>query len=113
MILFLHLPPSMSASKEKRKIIENIKKGKHPTWNYEQDLDENDVIYHNRNQYVFYAEKNVIFLVTTEGNNVVFESSHWSDNPEPDEEQVKHHITRLFAMLLKDYYKAGVSIQIV
>lgn len=113
MILFLHLPSPMSASKEKRKIIENIKKGKHPTWNYEQDLDENDVIYHNRNQYVFYAEKNVIFLVTTEGNNVVFESSHWSDNPEPDEEQVKHHITRLFAMLLKDYYKAGVSIQIV
>ena len=112
MILFLHLPSPMSASKEKRKIIENIKKGKHPTWNYEQDLDENDVIYHNRDQYV-YAKKNVIFLVSTEENNVVFESSHWSDNPKSDEEQVKHHITRLFAMLLKDYYKAGVSIQIV
>lgn len=111
MFIVMLLPPSKSAPKVLKSFFDHIDENRHPGWVHENTLDNREVIFHN--PYQFYKEKSVIFLPYIKDNSIVFESSHWSTTPSPGVEQVKNHIIRLCAFLLKEYFEEGVSIQIM
>ena len=71
------------------------------TWEYIRSSDNFDIIFHNTDQYVNKPEKNVIFRVVADGNDVVFIPAWWKRNPQPSDELICLHIGRLVEMLMR------------
>lgn len=75
------------------------------TWSYKRSSDNYDIIFHDPDQYVNNPEKNVIFRVITDGNDVVFVPAWWKNNPQPSEEMICLHVGRLVEMLTRYFSK--------
>ena len=72
-------------------------------WNYAKANGNIDVIFHNPDQYVNDKNKNVLFKVERDDNNVVLTNARWQNNPEPSFEMISLHIGRLVEMLLSHF----------
>lgn len=81
------------------------------TWSYIKSRDNYDIVYHDLPQYVETPEKNVIFRVESEGNEVTFSTAWWKNKPEPQREILCLHIGRLTEMLLR--YFSGTFIRFI
>ena len=75
------------------------------TWSYIKSSDGFDIIYHNPSQYTDDPQKNVIFRVELDGENVIFSCARWSKNPQPSDEMNSIHVGRLTEMLLVHFSK--------
>ena len=92
-----------SSSRLKEKIIQSIQ-GKNEkiqidTWSYTKSSDNYDIIYHNASQYLEDPNKNVIFRVEINGDNLLFSCAWWANNPQPDNTMFCIHVGRLTEML--------------
>ena len=79
------------------------------TWAYIKSGDNYDIIYHDVPQYVDAPDKNVLFRVEAEGNEVTFSTAWWKNKPEPKREMLCLHTGRLTEMLLR--YFPGTSVR--
>lgn len=89
----------------KANIIKTIKDGEEiDTWSHKKASNTgSDMIYHNPDQYVKTPEKNVIFRVDLDKENVSFTTTIWKDNPNPTEEMKSYHVGRLTEVLLAHF----------
>ncbi len=98
----LLLPTTQSATLVKANLLRRIHNKEIPTWSYTRSDKNDDVIFHNPSQYIDNPEKNVIFTVqlNQRDNSIIFSSSWWSHNPEPNEQQILHHVATCSVLLL-------------
>ena len=106
-----------AASRLKDTIIKSAK-GEIPemhidTWSYMKSSDNYDILYLNLSDFLTDPNKNVIFRVVLNGENLIFTSAYWTRNPQPDRAMICLHIGRLTEMLLtffpQDYSKFIIS----
>lgn len=92
------------ASRLRDKILKAVK-GELPqdsidTWSFIKAVNNIDVIYHNPTQFTEDPEKNVVFRVELNGENVIFTTAYWTRNPQPSQDMYCLHVGRLTEMLL-------------
>ena len=80
------------------------------TWSYKKSRNNNDIVFHNPSQYVNDDTKNVIFVVTTDDNAVVLETSYWRGKPEPSREMKALHTGRLVEAILGQEYSGNFRV---
>lgn len=83
------------------------------TWAYKKSKDDFDVIFHNLDQYVADARKNVIFTVVQDDADILFSITWWKGNPEPSWEIKSLHAGRLVEMLMSHFNEEFVSFKII
>ena len=105
-----------AASRLRDKIIRTIRggvDGTHiDTWSYVKSKDNYDVIYHNPPQYAEIPEKNVVFRIDLNGENLIFSCSYWTCNPQPTRTMYCIHVGRSTEMLL-NYFSDSISKYVV
>ena len=117
MKIVLNTDSILSAIRLKGAILRAVK-GENPdilieTWSYVKTVDNFDVIYHNKNQYVKDPTKNVLFKVLQDGTDVLLIVAWWKKNPEPSREMRSLHIGRLVELLLTYFSSKFISFKIV
>ncbi|MDE5810424.1 MAG: hypothetical protein K2H59_09150 [Muribaculaceae bacterium] len=101
---------AIAANRLKNQIVEDVKNEELMTWSYKRSGNNNDIIFHNPSQYVNDDTKNVIFVVTTDDNSVVLETSYWKGKPEPSREIKALHTGRLVEAILGQEYSENFRI---
>ena len=75
------------------------------TWEFAKANGNIDIIFHNPEQFINDKNKNVLFKVERDDNNVVLTNARWQNNPEPSCEMISLHVGRLVEMLLSHFSK--------
>ncbi len=113
MKIVIECASALEAKKLKAQIVNDVKKEELKTWEHTTGSISNksvDIIFHNPSQYVEAPEKNVIFIIDTENNEVVFSTNHWSKKPHPSREMNALHTGRLVEAILRQGYSGSFQI---
>lgn len=110
MKIVIECASAIAAKRLMNQIVEDVKNEELRTWSYKKSRNNNDIIFHNRSQYVDEDDKNVIFVVTTDNNAVVLKTSYWRGKPEPSREMNALHTGRLVEAILGQGYSGSFMI---
>lgn len=73
------------------------------TWSYVLAANNHDVIFHNLSKYTDYPDKNVLFRMDLDGENIVFKPTWWKKYEQPSDEMKNLHTGKLVEMLLTHF----------
>lgn len=107
MRIILTTENTFAAARLKDRILKAVKgelpQGAINTWSYIKAADNYDIIYLNQPQFTDIPEKNVVFRVELNGENIIITPAYWTHNPQPSNEIFCLHVGRLTEMILTHF----------
>lgn len=111
MKIVIECATAFEARKVKSQIANDVKNEELETWEYKKGVSTgNDIIFHNPSQFVNEPNKNVIFVISTDDNKVIFSTTYWKGKPKPSQKMNALHTGRLVEAILGQGYSDNFQV---